>query len=203
MLSFTSVTVCSSDPNSWWVLLLYVRVVILARATSEPQTTATILTGSSEDPCSSWSPEVPTKRYPALDVTWPEDEVPLSKEQVSWEPKKIVCQRQAVNTAFRGWVDSGVEHLPTAKKHQSGQLLPFYYPAPKMVSILENSEAYRTSQALAARYSRAWLLSRASLPSGHLRGPEPTSTDSLGLASSCRHWALFEKRSQESGHRSG
>lgn len=97
MLSFKFVTICSSDPNPWWVLLLYVHVVILARAIPAPQTTATVLTGSSKDPCSSWSPAVPAERYPALDVTWPKEEVPLSK-QVSWEPNKIE------------WPQAGCEH---------------------------------------------------------------------------------------------
>lgn len=114
MLSFTSVTICSSDPNFWWVLLLYVHVVILARATAAPQTTATVFTGSSKDPCSSWSPAGPTKHYPAVDVIWPEEEVPLSKEQY-WSPRG--CQRQDVNREFRGWVDmgAGCVHHSTAQ----------------------------------------------------------------------------------------
>lgn len=115
-LIFIYTSVCSSDPSSWWVLLLYVHVAILARATSAPQTTATVLTGSSKDPCSSWSPAVPTKRYPALDVIWPEKEVPLSKEQVSWEPKRILLSEAGCEHRVGGWVDLR-EYLQPAEKH--------------------------------------------------------------------------------------
>ncbi|XP_051005070.1 interleukin-18-binding protein [Acomys russatus] len=122
MLSFTSVTICSSDPSSWWVLLLYVRVVVLARATSEPQTTATVLTGSSEDPCSYWSPEVSTK--PALDVTWPEDEVPLNGTLTL---SCTACSRFPYFSILY-WLGNGsfIEHLPgrlreghTSREHRN------------------------------------------------------------------------------------
>lgn len=132
----------TAGPSSWWVLLLYVHV-ILARATSAPQTTATVLTGSSKDPCSSWSPAVPTKQYPALDVIWPEKEVPLSKQQV-WEPKRIQLPEAGCEYRVGGWgFDLGVL-LPTCQEAPGQTNLslcsPFYCPASQMVPIEENSD---------------------------------------------------------------
>lgn len=110
-------------PSSWWVLLLYVHV-ILARATSAPQTTATVLTGSSKDPCSSWSPAVPTKQYPALDVIWPEKEVPLNGTLTL---SCTACSRFPYFSILY-WLGNGsfIEHLPgrlkeghTSREHRN------------------------------------------------------------------------------------
>nr|AAF72102.1 interleukin 18 binding protein [Rattus norvegicus] len=101
---------CAADPSPWWVLLLYVHVVILARATSAPLTTATVLTRSSKDPCSSWSPAVPTKQYPTLDVIWPEKEVPLNGTLTL---SCTACSRFP-NFSILYWLGNGsfIEHLP-------------------------------------------------------------------------------------------
>ncbi|XP_055479144.1 interleukin-18-binding protein isoform X2 [Psammomys obesus] len=114
----------TADPNPWWVLLLYVPVVILARATSAPQTTASVLIGSSKDPCSSWSPAVPAKRYPALDVTWPKEEVPLNG---SLTLSCTACSRFPYFSILY-WLGNGsfIEHLPgrlreghTSREHRN------------------------------------------------------------------------------------
>lgn len=113
----------TAGPSSWWVLLLYVHV-ILARATSAPQTTATVLTGSSKDPCSSWSPAVPTKQYPALDVIWPEKEVPLNGTLTL---SCTACSRFPYFSILY-WLGNGsfIEHLPgrlkeghTSREHRN------------------------------------------------------------------------------------
>ncbi|XP_060223713.1 interleukin-18-binding protein isoform X1 [Meriones unguiculatus] len=114
----------TADPSPWWVLLLYVPVVIMARATSAPQTTATVLTGSSKDPCSSWSPAAPAKRYPALDVTWPKEEVPLNG---SLTLSCTACSRFPYFSILY-WLGNGsfIEHLPgrlreghTSREHRN------------------------------------------------------------------------------------
>lgn len=82
----TSVTVLFLDSSSLWILLLYVHIVtLLAGAIPLPQTitAASASAGISKDPSPSWpSTHPPAKRCPALEVTWPEVEVPLSKEQL-------------------------------------------------------------------------------------------------------------------------
>lgn len=110
---WTAVTSC------WWVLLLYVHV-ILVRAVSAPQTTASVLTGRSKDPCSSWSPAV----YPALDVIWPEKEVPLNGTLTL---SCTACSRFPYFSILY-WLGNGsfIEHLPgrlreghTSREHRN------------------------------------------------------------------------------------
>lgn len=77
-----SATVLSSDPSTLWVLLLCVHIIFhSARAAPilQATTAATASAGVTKD---SWPLMLPAaKRCPALEVTWPEVEVPLSKEQ--------------------------------------------------------------------------------------------------------------------------
>ncbi|CAO2582354.1 Interleukin-18-binding protein, partial [Lemmus lemmus] len=105
----------SSDPRSWCVLLLYVHVVILARGTFAPQT---------KDPCSSWSPAGPPKRYPALHVIWPEEEVPLNGTLTL---SCTACSRFPYFSILY-WLGNGsfIEHLPgrlreghTSREHRN------------------------------------------------------------------------------------
>lgn len=77
-----SVTVLSSDPSTLWVLLLCVLIFHSARAIPVPQATTAATAGVAKDSCPSWPLMLPeAKQCPALEVTWPEVEVPLSKEQ--------------------------------------------------------------------------------------------------------------------------
>ncbi|CAH6792733.1 interleukin-18-binding protein isoform X2 [Phodopus roborovskii] len=115
----------TADPNSWWVLLLYVHVVvILARATSAPQTTASVFTGNSKDPCSSGPLAVPNKHYSALDVIWPEEEVPLNGTLTL---SCTACSRFPYFSILY-WLGNGsfIEHLPgrlreghTSREHRN------------------------------------------------------------------------------------
>lgn len=80
-----SATVLSSDPSTLWVLLLCVHIIFhSARAAPilQATTAATASAGVTKDSCPSWPLMLPAaKQCPALEVTWPEVEVPLSKEQ--------------------------------------------------------------------------------------------------------------------------
>ncbi|XP_075827797.1 interleukin-18-binding protein isoform X1 [Microtus pennsylvanicus] len=105
----------TTDPSSWWVLLLYVHVVILARGTCAPRT---------KDPCSSWSPAGPPQRYPALHVIWPEEEVPLNGTLTL---SCAACSRFPYLSILY-WLGNGsfIEHLPgrlreghTSREHRN------------------------------------------------------------------------------------
>uniref|UniRef100_A0A8C5ZHB0 Interleukin-18-binding protein n=2 Tax=Marmota marmota marmota TaxID=9994 RepID=A0A8C5ZHB0_MARMA len=88
-------------------------VTLLAGATPVPQTiaAATASAGISKDPSPSWSPTLPpAKRCPALEVTWPEVEVPLNGTLTL---SCTACSRfPDFNILY--WLGNGsfIEHLP-------------------------------------------------------------------------------------------
>lgn len=102
------------DSSSLWILLLYVHIVtLLAGAIPLPQTitAASASAGISKDPSPSWpSTHPPAKRCPALEVTWPEVEVPLNGTLTLW---CTACSRFP-RFSILYWLGNGsfIEHLP-------------------------------------------------------------------------------------------
>ncbi|XP_037378783.1 interleukin-18-binding protein isoform X2 [Talpa occidentalis] len=102
------------DPSPVRVLLLGTHIVFhLAGATALPQAT-TVATGSvmiAPDPVPSWSPMIPAaERCPALEVTWPELEVPPNGVLTL---SCTACSRFP-HFSILYWLGNGsfIEHLP-------------------------------------------------------------------------------------------
>lgn len=107
------------------VLLLCAHMIChLAGAPPVPRITATASSGVTKDPCPSWLPRA--KWCPALEVTWPEVEIPLNGTLTL---SCTACSRSTFSILY--WMGNGsfIEHLPgrlregnTSREYQGARI---------------------------------------------------------------------------------